>query len=319
GLQLFVVIYSLCVYFETPVAYRKGRGPYIATSCILSGLYMLRTAVYMPLIFSALFKAKSARDFMSPNHWMGYQNGWEAYTAEFSFTLMVALADGLLLYRCYIVLYGSRWLLVLPGLTYLGTIGMSAGDIMNIINYLGTSAAFSLPVGGVWTGLNVATNVMITGLLSYRLKKAQNALSATMPSQGRTPLFVGAASLLIESTAPLTFFGICYAAIAFAEIPPSVPLDSHIRILSAGKVLHELYCGFIVLSPQIIVLRVTTGRSWMKSPNSTGNDVGLSRSLAFAQAPIEQSHITGMQDGLEGQATSSIDGTGSYSKDAKGL
>ncbi|TFK23441.1 hypothetical protein FA15DRAFT_705433 [Coprinopsis marcescibilis] len=284
GIQSFVTVYCLSIFFETSQMDRKGRKPYIVAGFLIALVNFLRTATDMPSVFNTTFRATSGMSFTSTAHWDANQ-GWDYKLGSICNTLIFVLADGLLLYRCYIVLHGLRWLIVLPTLTYIGTIAFGIIlDLTTILKFLDSPARFTISVAEpARVGLSVATNVLITAFVGYRLAMAERSLARVL-SLENTRAYTGATHLLVESTLPLSILGICYAAIRFAEIR-FISLEHHLHLLVAHPVLEELYFSCLALSPQIIILRVTTGRSWMRAPELTSPLAAFSHSLAFAREP----------------------------------
>lgn len=67
-----------------------------------------------------------------------------------------------------------------------------------------------------WIFLNVATNVMVTVLISFHLLVARHTWSDFLPSK-RLSLYNGVISILIESALPLSLFGLVYASLLVAK------------------------------------------------------------------------------------------------------
>jgi hypothetical protein len=62
------------------------------------------------------------------------------------------------------------------------------------------------------TFLTVSTNIIVTTLITFRLLRARRALAKVLPSADMQ-LYTGVITILIESAAPLTIFGIVAAAL----------------------------------------------------------------------------------------------------------
>jgi hypothetical protein len=63
GINLFMSLYGLTVFLETPEPQRKGRKRYIVTSFIITVLFSFGASLDMADYFQSLFKSTS------PSHW----------------------------------------------------------------------------------------------------------------------------------------------------------------------------------------------------------------------------------------------------------
>lgn len=120
GIQLFMVIYGFSVFLETPPSKRKGRLVYMIISLILFVLPTVASLVSFHRYFtvwrytSVLLADPSAR---TP------QLAWTAHVNNTLCYLTILLGDGLMLYRCYIIWADRLWVLIVPGLLFISSIG----------------------------------------------------------------------------------------------------------------------------------------------------------------------------------------------------
>lgn len=63
-----------------------------------------------------------------------------------------------------------------------------------------------------WIMLNVVTNVIVTSLIAFKLLSNRRELARIMPNRDLR-MYTGVVEMLIESVAPLSVFGIVYAAV----------------------------------------------------------------------------------------------------------
>jgi hypothetical protein len=94
GIQLFMSIYGLSVFLETPKAMRKGRTRYIVVSFLLSGLSILVASLDAAWIFGLLFASTSGYDFsykFAPSTLT-----WERYLSNAATTAIILIGDVLL-------------------------------------------------------------------------------------------------------------------------------------------------------------------------------------------------------------------------------
>lgn len=73
--------------------------------------------------------------------------------------------------------------------------------------YVDTTGMDATRYSAASTFLTVSTNILVTGLITFRLLRARQDLSKLLPSADAR-LYTGVISILIESAAPLTVFGI---------------------------------------------------------------------------------------------------------------
>ncbi|TFK18557.1 hypothetical protein FA15DRAFT_660612 [Coprinopsis marcescibilis] len=150
----------------------------------------------------------------------------------------------------------------------------------------------------VWIALEIltfATNLLITSILCYKLWSSHRNFARSLTSAGeRLSVYHTAIRILVESALPLTIVGIInVVTVVAAQIAARYDGDP-----KALAVTSRLSSGLLVtpvtqaLAPQMIIFRVTTGRSWAKTDKSSAE--ALSRSLAFAHMPQQgESQVSG--------------------------
>ncbi|KAJ2917946.1 hypothetical protein MD484_g2434, partial [Candolleomyces efflorescens] len=98
-------------------------------------------------------------------------------------------------------------------------------------------------------------------------------------------VYTGVVAILVESAAPLTVFGIIAAILQ--------QLNAHTitspEFYACNTLFSGLFYSFCALSPQMIIFRVTTGRSFTKFP--TTQDGVLSNPIQFAHQSAESSFL----------------------------
>ncbi|TFK17842.1 hypothetical protein FA15DRAFT_576188, partial [Coprinopsis marcescibilis] len=249
GIQCFMAVHGLCILFETPISKRKARAPYIAVSLLIFVAYTVAAGLDATRPFEFLLQASNGIEVLDT-----WGIKWQIYTYRACYTLLTILGDGMLLYRCYLLLQGSLWLMAFPMFTYLAVIALSIAQIA----VLGSRAHY--PVEGACVGMSIVTNVTITALISTHIIKGRKGLSPSIIPSSSLRIYTGTAHILIESALPLTLSGIGFAAVLFAQSGKTIP--ERTRLLPAEITFTVLYYAFLAISPQMIVFRVTTGRSW---------------------------------------------------------
>ena len=94
GIDLFMSLYGLTVFLETPESQRKGRKRYVVASFMITVLFFFGASFDMAYYFQALFKSTS------PSHWYElFQLGGESWNYIVGYTvsrLYITIGDALL-------------------------------------------------------------------------------------------------------------------------------------------------------------------------------------------------------------------------------
>jgi hypothetical protein len=94
GINLFMSLYGLTVFLETPEPQRKGRKRYIVASFVITVLFSLMASLDMANYFQPLFKSTS------PSHWRElfrlYSLDWKYFVGYTAAGLFIAIGDALL-------------------------------------------------------------------------------------------------------------------------------------------------------------------------------------------------------------------------------
>jgi len=174
---------------------------------------------------------------------------WYQTLSSTSVVAMIFMGDAFLLYRLFVI-YGSSYLVIaVPALAYLAAFslaiielilsGKPGGDFFH-----GKTINFGTP----YYTITIAINIFVTLFIVVRLLKLGKAVSRALgPNSAK--MYTSIASMLIESAAPYSMVGIMFL------IPYALGNGTAI---SFGQVWAKLAC----LSPQLIVLRVVTGKAW---------------------------------------------------------
>ncbi|KAJ2923594.1 hypothetical protein H1R20_g13500, partial [Candolleomyces eurysporus] len=285
GIHLFMALYGLSVYLETPEPQRKGRKRYIVVSFVITALSALPASLDMAHYFQLLFKSTS------PGHWLelmkaNFNDDWKYLLGDAGGGLLILIGDALLVYRCYIVCleYWSVWSslqckiysdrVVAKHGTYIVFWFISTYRDENNMRHTAAS-----------TFLTVSTNIVVTGLITFRLLRTRRALAKILPSVD-AQVYTGVIAILIESAAPLTIFGIIAAIL--------LQLEDSLIGKSAGYfvcfyLFQGLFYSFCALSPHMIIFRVTTGRSFTKLPEV--KDGVLTNPIQFAHTTAESAFL----------------------------
>ncbi|PPR07510.1 hypothetical protein CVT24_006879 [Panaeolus cyanescens] len=162
---------------------------------------------------------------------------------------MIFMGDALLLYRLFII-YGSKWYVIaFPLLAYLAAFALSIIQLVIAGKpggnfFKGKNINFGIP----YYTITICFNIIVTALICGRLYKLGKAVSKAL-GRDAARMYTGVASMLIESAAPYSAVGIMFL------VPYAL---GHGTAIGFGQVWAKLSC----LAPQLIVLRVVTGRAW---------------------------------------------------------
>ncbi|TEB39525.1 hypothetical protein FA13DRAFT_1807982 [Coprinellus micaceus] len=191
-----------------------------------------------------------------------------------SAVVLALLGNGMLLYRCYIVWYHRRWLLLLPVLTYIATIPMAILNIFtgtSILNFISLSGGFTdYRFIAAWFILSVATNILATGLISFRLISAHRRLTKSLGAK-QSKIYTGIVAILVESSLPFAISGVVASA----------TVRSYLLFPGFANVWY----AFAALSPQFIIYRVVREHAWARDLEERATEMQVSRPIAFATRP----------------------------------
>ncbi|TFK18874.1 hypothetical protein FA15DRAFT_760394 [Coprinopsis marcescibilis] len=295
GIQLFMCIYGLACYLESPRTMRRGKPPYIIVSFVILGLFSLTAAMDAYTNFRSLFEATTGREFYILTQ--EFEREWFRILSIFSLMFSLFTSDGLLLYRCYIVWKDQWYVLVIPGLCYLSTIGLGLQIAAPSQNWTPQDRI----IGSAFTFLSVILNIMITSLLSFRLLRARNSMLGVLPSK-HIQIYSRLIIILVEAALPVAVFGIGYAITLVIPLGETTAQISNWQI--SNMFFSTLYFLFATLSPQMIIFRVTTGRSWTDTTNASDNSTNTVLStknsmpvFAAGQDSSQWPSTTGTRDG----------------------
>ncbi|EAU87090.2 hypothetical protein CC1G_05779 [Coprinopsis cinerea okayama7 len=274
GLQLFMCLYGLSVFLETPHELRKGRIPYVVVSfaiLTLSGLAAVRSGF---MTFKFLYDSAGPGDIFRLINEL--ESAWHRIAAVVLIDAYIWLGDGLLLYRCYMIWKDRAWAITLPALLYISSIVVEIYQIQRQAKVLSnpdaTIADYDqiIALNSSFLFLTVSTNIIVTALIAFKLLRAHSRFSSALPGRDVT-IYRKIAGIVIESAVPLTACGIGYAITDIFQLSSNPYLDKDnsssinkwATMSRANIVLGMLYYSAAALAPQMLIFRVTTGRSWI--------------------------------------------------------
>ncbi|KAI5835253.1 hypothetical protein K523DRAFT_291923 [Schizophyllum commune Tattone D] len=212
-----------------------------------------------------------------------------------SYVVASALADALLLYRCYIV-WAEQWrIVILPVCVYLASISMSV-LLMYQVSQPATSLWHQVNFGLAYFSLSLAVNVILTFLIAGRMLAISKRIKDTLGAQ-HAHTYTSVAALVVESAAPYALTNLVFIVTYGIGSPASYALL---------PILSQVMCT----SAMLIILRVASGRAWSAQTtdlalgehvNVMNNISGKGKSRAMVLSSI---HFRGSESG-SGKGSSS--------------
>ncbi|EAU90020.2 hypothetical protein CC1G_05936 [Coprinopsis cinerea okayama7 len=206
GLQIFMAIYGLSVWLDTSEEQRKRRLPYILLSFSILFLSVIPTYLGVADEFKVLYNSGPGIEYLDMKD--AARSKWNqmlSYALIFAGNSGVLVSGSLVLYRCNLVRYDLRWIIILPRAIYLVLNGLSAYTLYEI-SKLDQNATANVHLSVAMLLLNVIFYILVTSLIIFRLLRGHSAVAKVLPGRSFTA-HRGAISILVESALPLTICG----------------------------------------------------------------------------------------------------------------
>ncbi|KAF7306549.1 hypothetical protein MIND_00446200 [Mycena indigotica] len=210
------------------------------------------------------------------------------------------MADGLLLYRCFVIWGSSYIIIAFPVVVYFSAMSMAILLIYQSAIpagtgfFSGSSISFGLPYTVLTVGLNVITTIAICVRLLFVRRKVRAILG-----EQHCQTYTGVVACLLESALPFTTLGIIYA-IAYGRNSPY------------AFALLQVWADFCAISPQLIILRVALGKAWSKQTVATVSVLVFDHRRAVVDTEKAQyRHDTELDIGLPQELSRTTDLTSS--------
>jgi len=158
------------------------------------------------------------------------------------------MGDGLLLYRCYILLANSKFLIILPALLFVAS--TTLGIFTSIESALPNASIFSgraQSLGVPYVAITTAYNVLVTSLICGRIFFMHLSIRRLGVSFGAEQW--GIIAILIESALPFSIVGVIFTVLYATSNP-------------LADAFGDVWGSVLGLSPQLIILRVAMGHAW---------------------------------------------------------
>ncbi|KAH6890930.1 hypothetical protein BKA70DRAFT_1327109 [Coprinopsis sp. MPI-PUGE-AT-0042] len=220
------------------------------------------------------------------------------------FQAVVILADGLLLYRCFVVFKDKPWLYGMGGVVYLASIVIPLvfaglvytyggpmtynsfdprqrgfGDITISLHEVHVGTLTLLHVLILSIASSVLVNIMVAGSIAFRVIQAMRRWSKLKTDlvyvqSDRTLGKSAVLTILLEAALPPAILGIIICFMSVSKLyDPWNPTYTHF--------LRVLWVSLTALAPQLIAVRVAQGKTWEQQEESV-----VSRPLQFAMETV---------------------------------
>ncbi|TEB31169.1 hypothetical protein FA13DRAFT_1585886, partial [Coprinellus micaceus] len=173
------------------------------------------------------------------------------------FQVTTWLADGFYgLYRCYVVYTmtaGIWFILLIPGLLYLASIGACTGIVLMVQNNLPMMSVFNLiSIALANFAITASLNMLITALISVRLILHSVSMRKTMGTDADSMrMYTSVWTILVESSALYGVFSLWFIVTYAIDHPLS-------------KMLLPILGQVQVVAALLIALRVSRGTAWAR-------------------------------------------------------
>ncbi|EIW81458.1 hypothetical protein CONPUDRAFT_144222 [Coniophora puteana RWD-64-598 SS2] len=228
------------------------------------GILLLMITIYVATIqvFGLLLWIIDRGTPGGPPIWLhNNKSSWLGVLASATTTVSNMMGDGLMLRRCFIILQGERYYLVLPALLYAGTFEHTR-DTLNIVSSIATViedagpssndwATTLMPWDIAWIVCTASFNGIVTALICYHIIKTNRAANASA-SVALLQRHTGVVSMMVEGTIPFTVLGIAFVISEACESVSQICIS-------------RVWTCFCVLSQQFIIMRIAMGLAWSKT------------------------------------------------------
>ncbi|KAF5344309.1 hypothetical protein D9757_014031 [Collybiopsis confluens] len=273
----YTIIFGLYLYLQV---HQQGRQRYYQGSILL--LFLLGGAAvavsichFVKICLSTLSAASTElnTDFDSTT-----QSGSLELALRAIYAAANTVADALLLYRCYIAWGSKKWIILGPGFISASNTIMAIVAVYflwktNNPQVSDSASTEASDLFDIFLGLNLFTNVLLTGLIAGRLwrisRSTRQYLGEDSIHRKRMNRIVG---LILESGSLYPLALIAY--IVVATIPKK------------GESMEPLLTVIVGIAPTMIMVRVDLGNSINKISGSSSGDRRFSDLEALPLPPI---------------------------------
>ncbi|KAH6888230.1 hypothetical protein BKA70DRAFT_67326 [Coprinopsis sp. MPI-PUGE-AT-0042] len=276
AIQVFMWTYLVSVVLGAKASVRNRRLPYVLLSLIILSFSTASAILAAWCLYQLLFHAVPGPE--NVRHSLAVLLNLDKtlwLRSHLMRDICVWIADGMLVYRCWVVWSGNFWVAWGPVVLYVGALAVGIRTWIPMAYRTVNETDIATLV------FTILVNVVVTALLSLRLQKAQSNVASTLVSGNA--MYMGVIAILVESAAPMAVTGI---GLVIASLIPTI--DGW----KAATIFDIFFKNFAVLAPQLIIFRVSTGQSWT---SRTDTCVGFTSEIRFSRPPAT-SLVQSIQD-----------------------
>ncbi|KAH6917766.1 hypothetical protein BKA70DRAFT_1415813 [Coprinopsis sp. MPI-PUGE-AT-0042] len=286
GIQLFMCFYSLSVFLHTSKERRKGRARFIVISFMIWIMFTFMTGLEASTDFETLYTSDGTGiSYINRQAELWSNRLWWLGLHDLSLYSFIALGDGLMVWRCYLLWQHRkwRWLTPLPilDLTWFSR-RLTPCSVTGIcLTFVPVTNITSRRLIVTYIMLSVGTNIQVTAPHPVPLIQHSSVPRPDPPKDRTVADVLRYLSCPHRVCSAIGSVWACAAAMVITRIHAEAPIPIQARFVIADYTLSSVYYSFCALSPQLIIFRVTTGRTW-KNARETRPKGALSQPIEFA-------------------------------------
>ncbi|TBU39969.1 hypothetical protein BD309DRAFT_928018 [Dichomitus squalens] len=273
GIYVTLAAYTAARVIKSPLRHRAGKKVLLAW---ISATFAVQMIYYVGgSKWSEIEFVESAVD---PGVFASQLSSRLAILKDTSYTVIIWLADGFILYRGVAIYADKLYVVLLPALLYLASIATGIGLLVETakpgaVFGEATVIDFGTPFWSLSVSMNVLTTLLIAGRLIYRRRALLDSTSKNKPSAYYGP----EVAIFLESAALYAICSIIYIPMFAKNIPLQFPFSA---LLGAAA----------SIAPHFIILRMVSGESSrleasvIPLQSRGGGDTEVAMNVSHAQA-----------------------------------
>ncbi|KAJ8454764.1 hypothetical protein ONZ51_g12844 [Trametes cubensis] len=244
---LHIAVFGQCVYYILPQAIRSrtrgaiGQLVYVVTMFLIGTIYLVSNIQLALLIFvdHRLYPG-------GPSSWLASHTETVANVIDIvAFMVCAFLADGMLLWRTYVLWDSRTAIMLLPLLLYLATTALSIPTILQLTcPHMGILHHTSTPFIALYISISISTTTLLHLLLVVRLVY----MSYRSRWEGSAATYLSIYAMIIESAVPYAILSLIFLA-------------TYARHSDAQHAVLPILSQVMCINPEMLILRVARRRS----------------------------------------------------------
>ncbi|KAL7283431.1 hypothetical protein ACG7TL_002861 [Trametes sanguinea] len=245
---LHIAVFTLTIYYLL----RARRRHWLASLFVLVLFSMGTVNIVCNINFNELAWIDDRNYPGGPLAFMQEQQALPVDTVGNSAAIIASsLADGFLLFRCYLVWTDRLWVLLVPLVAYLASVVLSVFTVIAAARptsslWAATTLKVSLPYWSLTMSLNAVLSVMLVSRLTWMRKRVEDALG-----REHAKAYTSLLAITVESA-------VLYGVISFVFI----------ILYGIHNTAENLFIPLLVqvecIAPELILCRVARGTAWSK-------------------------------------------------------